>query len=164
VVSDSHISESVNLHFFVVVSMSREREFIVSQARHDDIIYEWSLEMVLAAVADCGSNECDGVIREMVERNVQDEICDLVAKFLGEQYTPCRNQISGSGGEVSPVMGLMQQRLGDAFYTHVLDGEVFAGPTPFRAEIVRLATYLWQGFLRVPGQSFGCLSQFVSID
>ena len=137
-------------------------QHIVSQMPFSDVRCKWEFKKLLFVVV---SEEPEDVhmVSCLLGANVLGEICNPIAAFLGDPYQPSRNAISGVGGKVSFRMAIAEHKVRGAFAAHCADSRAFTGPSPLRWDAYRQATCLWQGFLRLPGQSLACLHDLIGV-
>ena len=137
-------------------------QHIDSQVPVSDVLFVWEFQKLLSVVISEEPGEVH-LVRCMVDADVLGQICNPIASFLGDPYQPSRNAISGVGGEVSFRMAIAEHKVRGAFAAHCADSRAFTGPSPLRWDAFRQATYLWQGFLRVPGPSLACLHDLIGV-
>ena len=97
--------------------------------------------------------------------NVRDPIVCIICDCLGIRPPEERNLISGQGGwGTTSLTRVLMKMMDDAWMAHVRDWAAFEGPSPINITAVRMAGYLWLGWLRVPFQSWKPLTHCTYVD
>ena len=97
--------------------------------------------------------------------NVRDPIVCMICDCLGIRPPEERNLISGQGGwGTTSLTRVLMKMMDDAWMAHVRDWAAFEGPSPINITAVRMAGYLWLGWLRVPFQSWKPLTHCTYVD
>ena len=93
--------------------------------------------------------------------NVRDPIVCIICDCLGIRPPEERNLISGQGGwGTTSLTRVLMKMMDDAWMAHVRDWAAFEGPSPINITAVRMAGYLWLGWIRVPFQSWKPLTHW----
>ena len=97
--------------------------------------------------------------------NVRDPIVRIICGCLGIPPPKARNLISGQGGwGTTSLTRVLMKMMDDAWMAHVRDWAAFEGPSPINITAVRMAGYLWLGWIRVPFQSWKPLTHCTYVD
>ena len=133
-----------------------EPPHLVTQARLADVVFEWEFKDIVQIIENPLSQEDMHAVFFCVQKNVTEYPLQQVAQFLGVPFSPSQNMISGEGGVVPDAISLTQVSLLSVFESECLfNGRSFL-PSPLNDAAVTkfsMATYAWQGFLRIAGQN-----------
>ena len=105
------------------------------------------------------------------QMNVRISIMHIIGGYLLDIRPPeARNLISGQGGwgmtsrSHKWVLMNVLNVIDNVWWTHVRDWAAFEGPSPINITAVRMAGYLWLGWLRLPRQSWKPLTHCTYVD
>ena len=97
--------------------------------------------------------------------NVRDPIVCIICDCLGIRPPEERNLISGQGGwGTTSLTRVLMKMMDKSWMAHVRDWAAFEGPSPINITAVRMAGYLWLGWIRVPFQSWKPLTHCTYVD
>ena len=97
--------------------------------------------------------------------NVRDPIVCIICDCLGIWPPKERNLISGQGGwGTTSLTRVLMKMMDKSWMAHVRDWAAFEGPSPINITAVRMAGYLWLGWIRVPFQSWKPLTHCTYVD
>ena len=119
-----------------------------------------------AAVTNYDPDEEDAhLVLVCYHLNVRDPIVCIICDCLGIWPPKERNLISGQGGwGTTSLTRVLMKMMDKSWMAHVRDWAAFEGPSPINITAVRMAGYLWLGWIRVPFQSWKPLTHCTYVD
>ena len=122
----------------------------------DELHVHWDFQDVCAAI-ESATAETRNCRAALMNTNLLEPICTLVAEYLGSGYLPTRNPLSGAEARVPASLQLVTKVLRRDFVDHCARNTVDY-PTPLSIktkQVLNEALYFWVGFLRIPNQECG---------
>ena len=126
-------------------------------------MYKWEMSRVFQIVWSALIEEHDksrDLFQAMFYRNVLDEPSRRIAAFLGVPFTSSGNAISGVSANITSTIGMIRVHLWRHFESQCRHFSLPDLPMPLNEScrtMVSMATSMWLGWLRVPGEPFAYL-------